>query len=108
MGRNSKDNSMMRYEELVRISVRYNDYIHHPRLKIGFSSTSHKPLLDAHKFIKGVKKTLSELDKEDKKLLLNEFFEKKDPFWWTKRYSKSTYYRRRYSAVKNFMEIYSR
>ena len=107
MGRNSKDNSLTRYTELVKISVRYNDYLKHP-IKLGFASRSNREVAQAVKYVNNVKRTLKKLKKEDKNIILKEFFTtKSDPFWWVKQYSKSTYYRRRYFAVKSFMEIYA-
>ncbi len=108
MGRNSKDNSLRRFEDMVLIATRYNDYLYHPRIQIGLSSKSHKPFTEAVKYIRNVKRVLKELKKDDRELIMSEFFSLKyNPRWWVKKFSKSTYYRRRYIAVKNFMEIYS-
>lgn len=105
MGRNSKDNSLGRYEELLKISVRYNDYLRHPRLKIAFSSKSRRQLSDAVKYVKNVKETLGKLSKEDRYLINHEFFvNRNNQLWWTKYYSQSTYYRKRYFAIKAFIE----
>ena len=108
MGRNSKDNSLTRYEELVKISIRYNDYLKHP-IKLGFASRSNREVARAVKYVNNVKRTLKELAKEDKNIIMKEFFlHKGDPFWWEKHYTKSTYYRRRFYAIKSFMEKYAR
>lgn len=105
MGRNSKDNSLARYEELLKISVRYNDYIRHPRFRITFSSRSRRQLNDAVKYVKNVKDALGGLSKEDRHLISNEFFSNRNnQLWWTKYYSQSTYYRKRYFAIKAFIE----
>ena len=108
MGRNSKDNSLTRYEELVKISIRYNDYLRHP-LKLGFASRSNREVAQAVKYVNKVKKVLKGLAKEDKSIIMKEFFSYKgDPFWWVKYYTKSTYYHRRFYAIKSFMEMYAK
>ena len=108
MGKNSKDDSLSRFEELIKISVRYNDYLTRPRLYHGFSSIRTPRKNDVAQYVTTVNKTLEKLSNEDKYIINNEFFSiNKDPLWWTKYYSKSTYYRKRYFAVKAFMEIYA-
>ena len=108
MGRNSKDNSLTRYEEMLRISVRYNEYISKPSFRIMFASITRKPKTEAERYVFHVRNTLKELDKEDKDILVNEFFSfNNNSFWWTKRYTKSTYYRKRYLAIKSFFERYA-
>lgn len=108
MGRNSKDNSLTRYEEMLKVSVRYLDYLKHPRLKIAFSSGARKRLNVAAHYVASVKTTLAKLDKKYRDLLVNEFFTgKHNELWWTKHYSKSTYYRDRYFAIKAFTEAFN-
>ena len=108
MGRNSKDNSMTRYEELVKISIRYNDYLRHQMFSIGFSSITRKPMNAAARYVLNVKRVLNELNKEERDIIMNEFFvENKNWNWWSKYYSKSTYYRKRYFAIKSFMENFA-
>ena len=97
MGRNSKDNSYARFESLIKISMRYQNYLGHARFNI----------FKRH-FIQNVDNTLELLNKEHKRIIENEFFnEEADIYWWTKYYAKSTFYRKRFFAIKNFMEIYS-
>jgi len=108
MGRNSKDDSLTRYEEMLKVSVRYFDYLKHPRLKIAFSSGARKQLNDAAHYVASVKKTLAKLDRKYRDLLVNEFFtSKNNQLWWRKYYSKSTYYRDRYFAIKAFTEAFN-
>ena len=108
MGRNSKDNSLARYEELIKISVRYNDYLRHQMFRIGLSPITHKPTNEASRYVFNVRRVLNELSKENREIIVNEFFsEKTNSNWWNKYYSSSTYYRKRYFAIKSFMEIYT-
>lgn len=105
MGRNSKDNSLRRYEEAIKISVRYRDYLLHPRLKIRLSSGENEFLSDAVKYVKNVRKTLDNLNPHERELINKEFFEKNvKQDWWSKYYSRSTYYRLRNEAIKKFVE----
>ena len=98
---------MVRYESLLKISVRYFDYMKHPGIRLGFASFTKGPLSTALKYVKNVKRTLNELNKDERDLINREFFSTRDnPEWWKKYYSKSTYYRKRYFAIKNFMERY--
>lgn len=107
MSRNSKDHSKQRYEEMLRVSVRYLDYITHPRIRLVFSSSSRKRLNEAVHYVACVKKALNKLDKEHRGLLKCEFFnETYNPLWWVNRYSKSTYYRLRSEAIKDFEEAF--
>lgn len=108
MSRNSKENSMQRYEEMLRVSVRYLDYIKHPRFHITFSSITRKKLNEAAHYVVSVKKALNSLDKPYRELLMFEFFnETYNPLWWKKYYTKSTYYRRRSEAIRAFEEAFS-
>ena len=108
MSKNSIDNSHSRLEEMVKISVRYNDYLARPRLYHGFASTRKERKNDVAKYVTTVKKTLAKLNDENRYIIKNEFLtSNNDPMWWSKYYSKSTYYRKRYFAIKQFMEIYA-
>ena len=108
MGRNSKDDSLTRYENMLKISVRYNDYLRYPRLRLLFSSKNRKINNVASSYVRHVKLTLARLNKEDRNLIINEFFaSKSNSLWWTKYYSRSTYYRKRGFAIKAFFEVYS-
>ena len=106
MGRNSKDNSLSRFEQLVRISVRYRDYLHHPRVKIKFASGGETvPSQDAVSYVKSVKKTLEKMNPSLREVIEKEFFNRNTkPNWWSKYYSKSTYYRLRDKAIRKFIE----
>jgi len=106
MGRNSKDNSLTRYEEILRISIRYNEFMNRP--KFLFLRPNYKYMgVDVNEYVKKVNGTLKCLSKEDKHILFKEFFNEKDNReWWKKYYSKSTYYRKRFFAIKRFMETY--
>lgn len=106
MGRNSKDNSLQRYEEAIKISVRYHDYLTHPRLKIRLSSGGESTQLsDAVKYVKCVRRTLDNLNPHERQLISKEFLDvNPKPFWWAKYYSRSTYYRLRNSAIRKFVE----
>lgn len=106
MGKNSSDDSLGRYEELIKISVRYNDYLERPRIR-GLSSRSKKRANDAALYVYNVKKAISSLNEEEREIIQREFFYNNgDPMWWSKYYSRSTYYRKRSLAVKSFMENY--
>ena len=96
MGRNSKDNSYARFEGLIKISMCYKNYLRHARLD-----------LFKKQFVKNVDDTLDSLKKEHRRIIVKEFFNNKNIYWWTKYYSKSTFYRKRFFAIKSFMEIYS-
>ena len=107
MGKNSNDNSLGRYEEVIKILVRYKDYVTRPRY-VGFSSTSKNRDDDAISYVNNVNRVLVNLSKEDRTIIENEFIRYRiDPLWWMNYYSRSTYYRRRSSAIKSFMEIYA-
>ena len=65
MGRNSKDDSLSRYEELLKISVRYNDYLRYPRLKMRLASGAKlSELPAATTYVRNVKKALEGSDTE--------------------------------------------
>ena len=106
MGRNSKDNSLSRFEKLIKISVRYRDYVRHPRMKIKFASGGESvPLQDAVSYVKSVRKTLEGMNPGLRELIEKEFFNRNTkPNWWSKYYSKSTYYRLRNKAIRKFIE----
>lgn len=107
MGKNSKDNSLELYEEVIKILVRYKDYVSRPRY-IGFSSVSKTNNEDAISYVNNVNRALVMLSKEDRTIIENEFIRYRiDPLWWMNYYSRSTYYRRRTAAIKSFMEIYA-
>lgn len=108
MERQPIDTTSRDYEELVKISVRYNDYLERPRIR-GLASLSRKRVNDAVRYVYNVKKAISSLKDEDREIIQREFFYLNgDPMWWTKFYSRATYYRKRSSAVKSFMENYQR
>ena len=107
MGRNSKDNSLDRYEEVLHIFVRYHDYLTRPEVKpfLFFGIKTREK--EAIKYINNVKKALKSLSKEERNIIQNEFYEFKKPLWWSKYYSRATYYRKRTYAVKSFLENFS-
>ena len=108
MGRNSKDNSLARYEEVIKISVRYNDFISHPRFRFSLGSVNRMSNNQALNYVRNVRKALDNLKKEDKNIIFQEFFnEKAELLWWRKHYTKSTYYRKRGNAIKHFLESYA-
>ena len=106
MGRNSKDDSLSRYEELLKISVRYNDYLRYPRLKMRLASGAKlSELPAATTYVRNVKKALERLEPNHRILIEKEFFSRNNkPTWWSKYYSKSTYYRVRSLAIKSFID----
>lgn len=109
MGRNSKDNSLDKYVEVLKISVRYFDYLQHPRMRITLSSKYRDNQNDAVKYVNKVKKTLDKIDKLHKDIVLKEFFgQAKERYWWIPYYSKSSYYRLRNEAIHNFLEEFSK
>lgn len=57
---------------------------------------------------KNVEITLQLLDDEARLILENEFLSPKKDAWWSKDYSKSTFYRYRSKAIADFIELYSR
>lgn len=108
MGKNSSDDSLKRYEELIKISVRYNDFLERPRIR-GLSSRNKRRLNDAALYVYNVKKAISSLNEEEREIIKKEFFYNNgDSMWWAKYYSRSTYYRKRSLAVKSFLENYER
>lgn len=108
MGRNSKDNSLIRYEQLLMVTVRYNDYIHHPRPRLILASKTARELPEAIKYVKEVKVALSKIEQDYREIIINEFFNKnkRDSCWWTPKYSKTTYYRIRNIAIQRFLEVF--
>ena len=107
MPRKSKENSMQRYEVMLRVSVRYLDFIRHPRFLISLSSSDKKRVDEAVHYVASVKKALNKVGKANRDFLKREFFDKTyDPYWWTKKYSKSSYYRKRNEAIKAFEEVF--
>ena len=106
MSRSSKDNSLTRYEEILRISVLYHQYLPRAGQLIVFSSVTRKEKAAAANFIKNIKFTLKKMDKKNREFAKREFFSSYQPDWWTKYYSRSTYYRKRYNAIKSFLENY--
>lgn len=105
MGRNSKDHSLTRYEELLKISVQYSNYKQTSSNSLLLSKAERKYQKLANEYMRSVKRTLNKLNKSDKHLIKKEFFSSnRNPFWWTSEYSKSAYYRHRSSAVKSFLE----
>lgn len=105
MGRNSKDNSMGRYEQLAMISIRYSDYARFPHYKMKLSSKNRGELPQSVKYINDVKNALNKINPVHREFVIKEFFDKnRNQYWWADRYSKSTYYRIRSIAIKNFLE----
>ena len=107
MGRSSKDGSLSRYEKMVTIAVRYNNYLKHPKFKFSLSSTSRKRRNETLLFVKRVRQTLAKLTRDERFMLENEFFDNnQNQFWWERFYTKSTYYRKRSFAIKAFIGIF--
>ena len=106
MGRNSKDNSLTRYEEILRISVTYHQLLDSVGPVLIISSVSRKAHLLAASYVRNVRSTLKKMNKSNRTIVTNEFFSKCSPDWWVKRYSRSSFYRKRALAIKSFLENY--
>lgn len=102
MGRNSNDNSLGRFLELQEITKNYAK-----RKKTGI--LTHFPF---NKFVKESKRVIK-IDKACqilsdpyRTIIINTFLIKKDIYWWSPLYSKTTYYRLRNMAINSFLEAY--
>ena len=58
----------------------YKNYLRHARLD-----------LFKKQFVKNVDDTLDSLKKEHRRIIVKEFYNNKNIYWWTKYYSKSTF-----------------
>lgn len=47
---------------------------------------------------------LKQLDKDERRIIDNDFIEKVDKNWWCSYYSKSTYYRLKVRAMEHFLD----
>ncbi len=47
---------------------------------------------------------LKQLDKDERRIIDNDFIEKVDKNWWRSYYSKSTYYRLKVRAMEHFLD----
>lgn len=56
--------------------------------------------------IQKVNFAFSLLFKQEKEVIINEFFLDQHAMWWVERYSRSTYYRLRQTACSKFIEYY--
>ena len=54
-------------------------------------------------YINYIDNILNSMECEDKRILQNEFFSKSNPTWWYGIYSKSTFYRVKKRAVRQFL-----
>lgn len=84
MPRNSKSNSLARFNEIKNIVINYKN----------------------NKNNECVTKTFLIINEPYKTILVNTFFKNKNIFWWNDIYSKTTYYRLRNRAVDSFLMIY--
>lgn len=103
MPRNSKDGSYYRFNEMETIAK-----VYFLRSKY-FKNNLQKPVIETNKKarkINKITKAFSALSDPYKTIIRNTFFEKKDEFWWSDYYPKTTYYRMRNQAIKAFLLAY--
>ncbi len=60
---------------------------------------------EQNKILLSIHQALFSLDEEDRKLIVNEFYESR-PLWWMDYYSRSTYYRKQRKAMSLFLYFY--
>jgi len=84
MAKNKKEDDLKICEE---DSNNYNDYSH---------------------FVLKVEKVFESMDSVSKEIINNDFFFQSYPFWWVKVYSRTTYYRLKSQAIREFMEVYEK
>lgn len=55
------------------------------------------------KFIEGFHYLLDSMVPENRQIILNDFIQKKDHWWWADSYARSTYYRQKNLALKELL-----
>lgn len=111
MGKNSKDNSLGRYNKLV--SIRDNYFYCYHRLR-GLSNNNYNLSEDKEgsisqyrSYIKRVENVFDKLDHVSKMIINKEFFYNDYRMWWVSVYSRSTFYRLRNRAILLFLEAFN-
>ena len=61
---------------------------------------------DGVEFVYYVEKVIHSLPDDYERIILNEFLNKKTPKWWMESYSKSTFYRLKAKAIKEFVDCF--
>lgn len=75
--------------------------------KLAMSDVINEDDMDSHSlFIKKVEDTYNQLDSLDKLFINNEYFYQDYPFWWSRLYTASTYYRYKKKAVIRFLRLF--
>ena len=102
------DKTVSSYEELRRIKIIRDNYMYSSS-KIN-SILNHKSdvnLDEYHFYVNAVQETFKELGVVAKQFISNDFFYPANDGWWEKLYSRSTYYRLRGEAIKQFIAIFN-
>lgn len=102
MPRNSSDNSLGRFTEIVKISKSYS--LKNELLRTTNLSKSETLLL---KEINKIDNACEAIADPYLTILRNTFFDKKPCYWWADLYSKTTYYRLRNKAINTFLLAYN-
>lgn len=104
MPRNSLDNSLSRFGEIVSLAKIYStkaEYEENDNEKLtNYKKNNLKKIFR----IERARKCLAE---PYKTIIDNTFFIKKELYWWIDFYPKTTYYRLRGKAIRTFLEAYS-
>ncbi|MBQ0008850.1 MAG: hypothetical protein KBS97_01010 [Firmicutes bacterium] len=103
MPRNSHDNSLYRFDRVKQLAKTYSLKPRYYGFVYENQSTHIKRNI---RIIDRIDKALEELNEELKTIFRNTFFDIKDLYWWNTYYSKTTFYRLRNQAIKDFLLAY--
>lgn len=67
--------------------------------------SSGESLTDDERELCRINFVLASLNKKEMEIIWKEFFFPEDKFWWMQKYNRSTYYRLRNKAIKNFYRL---
>ncbi len=60
---------------------------------------------EAKRFVELIDIVLSQMPREEREILINEFISNREGLWWDEFYSKSTYYRIKNLALNDFLSL---
>jgi len=107
MPRNSKDNSLERYNTMMSLCEKYHIYLSYPHARLTMRSETKARVKSAIHFVKVFKCTLAKLEPKYIEIIKNEFLSDDKNYWWKLKYSRATFYRYRDKAVTNFLAEFS-
>ena len=100
MPRNSHDGSYSRFTEMESIAKVY--FLRAKYYNEGAVNLNNRNIRKINK----IDKACNVLCDPYKTIIRNTFFEKKELYWWSEFYSKTTYYRLRNKAIQTFLLAY--